>query len=137
MREKLITILMVPVLVFPIVVIAAGGDLGLIWQEFKAFSQVPLVVTVYAQMASPTATIGPSPTITVGPSPTLTFGPSPTLTVGPGGPSPTVTPFPGVGTAPAPLLTRWGYISASIVLALVALWSLSRGTSGSRSTRDG
>lgn len=116
MREKLITALLVPVLVFPIVVIAAGGDLGLIWQEFKAFSQVPLVVSVYAQVPSPT--VGPSPTVTVGTSPP-------------------VTPVPGSGTAPAPLLTRWGYISASIVLALIALWSLTRARSGSRSTRDG
>jgi len=103
MREKLLTILLVPVIVFPIVVIAAGGDLELVWREFKAFSQVPLVLTVQAQLTSPP--VGPSPWVR------------------PGAP----------GGGPVPVLTRWGYISASIVLALIALWSLARKPSGHRS----
>jgi hypothetical protein len=102
MRDKALTALLVPVLVFPLVVSAAGGDLELIWQEFKAFSGAPLVMTVYAGVASPTVT-----------------------------PSGMVTPIPA-DAAPVPLLTRWAMISASIVLALVALWAMNR-----RSTRDG
>lgn len=115
MRDRLLTLLLVPVLVFPLVVIAAGGDLELVWQELKAFARVPLVVSVYAQLPSPTATVGASPTATILASPTATFSPSPGLTPGPGAPA-----------APTPLFTRWGYISASIILALVALWSFSR-----------
>lgn len=108
MRDKVVTALLVPVLVFPLVVIAAGGDLELVWQEFKAFSGAPLVMKVYAGQASPTVT--------------------PTGTVTPSG---TVTPGPGGATA-APLLTRWAMISASIVLALIALWAINR-----RNLRDG
>jgi len=121
MREKVMAVLLVPVLIFPIVVIAAGGDLGIVWQEFRAFSQVPLVVTVYAQAASPTATVTASPTTS------STMGPTPGVTM---------TPIPGAPTAETPVLTRWGYISASIVLALIALWSLSRGGPASRSHTD-
>ena len=120
MRDKLMTVLLVPVLVFPIVVIAAGGDLDLVWQEFKAFARVPLVVTVYAQAPSPTATLMASPTAT------FTFGPSSGVTPGPGQPA-----------MPTPLLTRWGYISVSIILALIALWSFSGRQQGARSKTDG
>jgi len=118
MRDKLMTVLLVPVLVFPIVVIAAGGDLELVWQEFKAFARVPLVVTVYAQ--------APSPTVMPSPAATFTFGPSSGVTPGPGQPA-----------MPTPLLTRWGYISASIILALIALWSLSGRRQRARSNTDG
>jgi hypothetical protein len=103
MRDKIVIALLIPVLVFPLVVIAAGGDLDLIWQEFKSFSRAPLVMTVYAGQASPTMT-----------------------------PSGGVTPGPGAPAAPAPLLSRWAMISASIVLALVALWAMNR-----RGARDG
>jgi len=106
------------VLVFPIVVIAAGGDLELVWQEFKAFARVPLVVTVYAQGPSPSTTVGPSPGVTVGPSPGVT----------------PVFPEPAM---PTPLLTRWGYMSASIVLALIALWSFMGRRRGTRSKTSG
>jgi hypothetical protein len=108
MRDKAVTALLIPVLVLPLVVIAAGGDLELIWQEFKSFSRAPLMMTVYAGQASPP--VNGSPTVT------------------PSGP---VTPGPG-GAAAAPLLSRWAMISASIVLALVALWAINR-----RNFRDG
>ena len=108
MLEKLLTILLVPIIVFPIVVSAAGGDLELVWREFKAFSQAPLIISVQAQVSPP---VGPSPPVR---------------------PSPWVRPgAPGGG--PVPVLTRWGYISASIVLALIALWSLARKPSEHRS----
>lgn len=113
MRDRLVIVLLVPVLIFPLVVIAAGGDLDLIWQECKSFSHAPLVVAVYAGQASPTVTASPS--VTIGPSPGVTL-----------------TPGPGAPIAPAPLLARWAMISASIVLALVALWAMNR-----RITEDG
>jgi hypothetical protein len=88
MRERLLTVLLVPILVLPIMVIAAGGDLELLWHEVQALSGVPVLMTVYAQT----------------------------------GGSPAVTPTPAVrGT---PTLTRWGTISAAIILALLALWVL-------------
>jgi hypothetical protein len=134
--------LLVPVLVFPIVVIAAGGDLDLILQEINAVRRVPLRVAVYAQQQ-----LGPSPTVTftmgpAGPSPTVTFtmgpgGPSPTVTftMGPAGRSPTATLRPGSAGPPAgaPLLTRWGMISASIILALIALRAINRRIAADRS----
>jgi hypothetical protein len=103
-RERLLTILMVPVLVLPLLVIAAGGDLDILWHEASTFTTSPIVLTVYAQIASPT--VGPSPTATILMTPTTTRSP--------------------VGGRPheAPLLTRWGYISGSIILALIAAWSL-------------
>jgi hypothetical protein len=94
---------MVPVLVLPLLVIAAGGDLDILWHEASTFVGSPIVLMVQAQIASPT--VGPSPTVTIIPSPTMTRG-------------------PGAGPAQVPTLTRWGYISASIVLALIAAWSL-------------
>lgn len=108
MRDKVVIALLIPVLVFPLVVIAAGGDLDLIWQEFKSFTRAPLLVTAYAGQASPTMTASPS----------MTFTP------GPGGP-----------VAQAPLLTRWAMISASIVLALIALWAINRRIAGDDSRR--
>jgi hypothetical protein len=124
-RDKAIIALLVPILVFPLVVIGAGGDLELVVQELRAFSRFPLTVAVYAQN-------GPSPTMTMSASPTVTMGPSPTVTLGP---SPGVTLTPGVGApvAAAPLLTRWAMISASIVLALVALWAINRRIAGDHS----
>lgn len=110
MRDKLLSLLAVPILVFPLLVIAAGGDLEVIRQELKAFSSGVLVASVQAGTASPTATVGPSPMVTIGPSPTVTFLPGP------------ATPTPGA--AVAPMLTRWGIISASIVLALIGLFGL-------------
>jgi hypothetical protein len=103
-RERFLTALMVPVLVLPLLVIAAGGDLDILWHEARTFAGSPIVLMVHAQIGSPP--VGPSPTATILPSPTVTRGP--------------------VGGPPreAPLLTRWGYISASIILALVAAWSL-------------
>jgi hypothetical protein len=101
-RERFLTVLMVPVLVLPLLVIAAGGDLGILWREVRAFAGAPIVLMVQAQVASPT----------VGPSPTVTMLASPTMTRGPGAPH------------EAPVLARWGYISASIVLALIAAWSI-------------
>ena len=101
-RERFLTALMVPVLVLPLLVIAAGGDLDILWNEARTLVGQPIVLTVYAQVASPT--VGPSPTATIMRSPTAT------RTVGP--------------PHEAPLLTRWGYISASIILALIAAWSL-------------
>jgi hypothetical protein len=101
-RERLLTVLMVPVLVLPLLVIAAGGDLDVLWREASTLVGSPIVLMVQAQIASPT----------VGPSPTVTVLPSPTMTRGPGAPH------------EAPTLTRWGYISASIILALIAAWSL-------------
>jgi hypothetical protein len=121
--------LLVPVLVCPIVVIAAGGDLDLILQEINAVRRVPLRVAVYAQQQ-----LGPSPTVTftmgpAGPSPTVTF------TMGPAGRSPTATLRPGSAGPPAgaPLLTRWGMISASIILALIALRAINRRIAADRS----
>jgi hypothetical protein len=112
-RERFLTALMVPVLVLPLLVIAAGGDLDILWHEAITLAGEPIVLTVYAQL--PSRTVGPSPTMTIpmGPSPTMTVPMSPTATRGPLG-----------GPAPAPLLTRWGYISASIILALIAAWSI-------------
>ena len=112
-RERFLTALMVPVLVLPVLVIAAGGDLDILWHEARTLAGQPIVLTVYAQIAS--RTVGPSPTMTIpmGPSPTMTVPTSPTATRGPFG-----------GPAQAPLLTRWGYISASIILALIAAWSI-------------
>jgi len=118
MREKLITLLLVPVLVLPVVIITAGGDLEVVWQELQAFSRLPLAVTLYAQQPSPTATLRPSPTVTFPPSPTVTFRPSPTVTFGPG-------PTPRDPRS-VPVLTRWATMSLSIILALLALWFLSR-----------
>jgi hypothetical protein len=120
MRDRVVIALLIPVLIFPLVVIAAGGDLDLVWQEIKAFSRAPLVVAVYAQNGSPGMT--PSPGVTMGPSPGVTMGPSPGVTL---------TPGPG-GAAPAPLLTRWAMISASIILALIALWAINRRLPGDR-----
>ena len=119
MRQKLIVLLLVPVVLLPVVVITAGGDLEVVWQELQAFWRLPLEVALYAQQPSPTATFGASPTVTFPPSPTLTFPPSPTLTFGP-------SPTPFDPRRAAPLLTRWATMSLSIVLALVALWFLSR-----------
>lgn len=119
-RERLLTVLMVPVLLLPVLVIGAGGDLDLLWHEVRALTRQPIVVTVYALAVSPTVTM-PSPTVTM-PSPTVTM-PSPTVTLPPGTAGPGTGNFSG-DVYPAPLLTRWGYISASIILALLAFWAL-------------
>ena len=108
-RERLLTILMVPVLVLPLLVIAAGGDLDILWHEASTFMASPMVLTVYAAGGG-----GPSPTATILPSPTATILMTPTTTRSPLGGRP----------HEAPLLTRWGYISGSIILALIAAWSL-------------
>lgn len=105
-RDKLLIALLVPVLVFPVVVIAAGGDLDLIWQELHSFARGPLVMTAYAGQVSPTMTASPG----------------------------MMTPGPG-GVAQAPLLTRWAMISASIILALVALWAINRRLDGDHTRR--
>src|SRR5262245_438450 len=111
MRDAVRVILLIPVLVFPLVVIASGGDLELLWRELRALADSGLVVTAQAGLEpSPTATMSPSPTFTAGPSPTLTIGPSPTVTLG-------IDVTPGI--APVPALTRWGTIFASIILALI------------------
>ena len=111
-RERFLTALMVPVLVLPLLVIAAGGDLDILWHEAITLAGEPIVLTVYAQ--GPSRTVGPSPTATILRSPTAT------RTVGP---------------HEAPLLTRWGYISASIILALIAAWSLAERAARSRRRR--
>lgn len=118
-RERFLTALMVPVLVLPLLVIGAGGDLDILWHEAITLAGQPIVLTVYAQL--PSRTVGPSPTLTVPmPSPSMTIPMSPTATRGP---------------APAPLLTRWGYISASIILALIAAWSIAERATRSRRRR--
>lgn len=124
-RERLLTVLMVPVLLLPVLVIAAGGDVDILWNEIRALTREPVVVTVYAQLApSPTVAMA-SPTVMMTPlmSPTVAMG-SPTVTF----PPPTGAPGTGNFTGDvyeAPLLTRWGYISASIILALLGFWVLS------------
>ena len=112
-RERLLTALMVPVLVLPLLVIAAGGDLDILWHEARTLAGQPIVLTVYAQI--PSATVGPSPTATILQSPTATR----TL----------------VCHCTTPVLTRWGYISASIILALIAAWSLAERAARSRRRR--
>jgi hypothetical protein len=113
-RERLLTALMVPVLVLPLLVIAAGGDLDILWHEARTLAGQPIVLTVYAQL--PSATVGPSPTVTVLQTPTRTVG-------------------TGVPLHETPVLTRWGYISASIILALIAAWSLAERAARSRRRR--
>ena len=122
-RERLLTALMVPVLVLPLLVIAAGGDLDILWHEATVLVSQPIVVTVYAQIVSPTVVMGPSPTVVMSPtipsipSGTVMMSPSPGGTNGPGGGA-------GPGSREAPLLSRWGYISASVLLALIGSWFL-------------
>jgi hypothetical protein len=65
MRDRLYVALLVPVLVLPLVVIAAGGDLELLRQELRSLANGPLVITVYAQVVSPTVTVTTTPTGTV------------------------------------------------------------------------
>lgn len=113
-RERFLTAFMVPVLVLPLLVIAAGGDLDILWHEARTLAGQPIVLTVYAQL--PSATVGPSATATILRSPTAT------RTV-------------GVPLHETPVLTRWGYISASIILALIAAWSMAERAARSRRRR--
>jgi hypothetical protein len=145
MRDRLSIALLVPVFVLPLVVIGAGGDLELLWQELRSLTG-PIVLTVQAQ-ASPavTATMTPSGGINMTPTMTPSGGINMTPTMTPSGGigfTPTMTPSGGIGftptstpsggitpvfqPAPAPVLSRWGMISGSIILALIALWALNR-----------
>lgn len=98
MRDRLLVLLLVPVILFPIVVIASGGDLEVVLREVSQIADQALVVRVYAGVGSP---------------PVMPSGP--------------VIPMPL--TAGAPVLTNWGIISASIVLALIALFAIRATTS--------
>ena len=94
MRDQLLVLLLVPVILFPILVIASGGDLEIVWRELSHIADQAFVVRVYAGIGSP---------------PVMPSGP-----VMPGEPLP----------AGAPVLTNWGIISASIILALIALFAI-------------
>jgi hypothetical protein len=94
MRDRLLVVLLVPVILLPILVIASGGDVEMIWRELWQIADHTFVVRVYAGVGSP---------------PVMPSGP-----VMPG------TPLP----AGAPVLTNWSIISASIILALIALFSI-------------
>lgn len=93
MRDRLLVLFLVPVILFPILVIASGGDLDIVWRELAHIADQALVVRVYAGIGSPIIT--------------------------PSGP---VIPDPV--PAGAPVLTNWGIISASIILALIALFAM-------------
>ena len=56
MRDRLLALLLVPVILFPILVIARGGDLDIVWREIAHITDQALVVRVYAGIGSPTIT---------------------------------------------------------------------------------
>lgn len=108
MRDKLMILLMVPALILPVVIIAAGGDLEVVRREVIALTRVPVVLTVYAQNGSPST----MPSGEVMPS-------GPVIPSGPVVMPPLIDP-----TTAAPTLTRWATISLSILLGLIAIWYL-------------
>lgn len=95
MRNRLLTVLMVPFVVLPVVVIAAGGDLELLRHEIGVLLRLPIPMTVYAQIGVPSGGTMPSPPV-----------------------------GPIIPIAPVPTVSHWGVITLSILVALVALWYL-------------
>lgn len=100
MRDRLMILLLVPLLLFPIVVISSGGDLEIVWSELSHLLEHGFVARVYAQAGSP---------------PVMPTGP-----VMPSGPVIPAAPLP----AGAPVLTNWGMISAAILLAVIGLFAM-------------
>ena len=52
MRDKLTVLLVVPALVLPLIIIAAGGDLDIVRREIDALRRVPFPIAVFAQNGS-------------------------------------------------------------------------------------